>query len=607
MSRRLTWDDRLSQFRKRHGSFYEYEQPSTLPKSLTKINIKCPVHGWFSQTIKKHAAGQGCKECGIIRRGEKGRLTQERFIERSMKAHGGFYTYEKSVYSGSDKPITITCPEHGDFVTTPATHMDGHKCPKCALAASAYSQEAIIEQFKEQHGDLYNYDYVEYTGLRNPVKIICSIHGAFYQQPANHKRGSKCPYCSGIQVHWPTYVAKCHKTHAGKYTYPEQELKNVGQKITIICPVHGKFRQIASEHQYKYGCPECGGTKKLTNNEVIDRFKKKHGDRFDYSLVQYVASTIPVKIICKDHGVFHQSPAAHYNGHIGCKLCTSKVSREETMLASYISQIVGTENVRRSARNIIPPQELDIVIPSQKIAIEYNGLYWHSDMQRELKYHMNKTNLCNAAGYRLIHVWQDDWVHKRHIVKSFLSSVLIGEQARVFARKTVFEELLDKKVVQEFLDKNHIQGRCGFTKAFGLTHHGKLVSVATVINRSDTDWELNRCCSIVGTQIIGALGKLTKNISRILRVNLYSFCDISMFTGQSYVAAGYKLDCRIRPDYRYIIDGVRKHKFNYRRSKLRKFLGAGYNKGDSEVINMRNNGYYRIFDCGKLKYVYNTL
>lgn len=606
MARSFTWEKRLEQFNKVHGDYYRYEKPDCPPRSLLKIRIECPKHGWFSQTIKKHVSGQGCAKCGTERRGKKRRLSQEEFVRRSIETHSGFYSYDKAVYKGIEKPVTVTCPTHGDFVTTPATHMSGHLCPDCALEKATYSNSEIIEQFRQIHGDTYDYSQVDYKGLRIPVTITCKVHGPFQQQPANHKKGGKCPYCTGIKVYWPDFVKNCHKTHGGKYTYPEQKLDNVSQKVRIICPIHGEFEQVASEHQYKYGCPECGGTRKLTQDEILESFKEAHGDRFDYSQVEYIDGKTPVKIICKEHGVFHQSPYQHKKGHVGCKLCTSKISREEKVLVSFLEMLVGKGEVEGSNRNLIAPLELDIVLPSYKIAIEYNGLYWHSDMQRSNRFHIRKTELCREVGYRLVHIWQDDWMtsRKRKIIKSFLTSMLLPPDCKVSARNTEFVGLVDKKFVVDFLSRNHIQGRCGYTKAFGLTYRGEVVSVCTLIKRGG-GWELNRYCNLLDVRVLGGLGKLTKYAAQAVSSDLYSFCDLSMYTGDSYEKAGYKFAGQLRPDYWYIIDNKREHKFKYRRKYLPKFLGEGFRESDSEVINMRNNGYYRIFDCGKSKFVYN--
>ena len=118
-----------------------------------------------------------------------------------------------------------------------------------------------------------------------------------------------------------SYIERVKKIHNNKYDYSLVEYKNPNHKIKIICPIHGEFLQPAITHQHGHGCQECSGTKRLTTEVCIQKAKEVHGDRYDYSLVDYRKPNSKTKIICKKHGVFNQTLSAHINQKQGCPEC----------------------------------------------------------------------------------------------------------------------------------------------------------------------------------------------------------------------------------------------------------------------------------------------
>ena len=254
----------------------------------------------------------------------------------------------------------------------------------------------------------------------------------------------------------------------------------------------------------------------------------------------------------------------------------------------------------RSDRTLIKPLELDIVIPEHNLAIEFNGLLWHSEKYgKDRNYHSHKTNLCAEKGYRLIHIWEDDWRDRKDIEIAFLKSVLgKSDTKRVYARKcdVQFVENVDAKI---FLEKNHIQGHVPFSKAVGLYHHNELVALTTFTKRNE-DYELTR--HVTSCNVIGSLGKAVKFFGE----DVYTFCDNARFTGESYIKAGFiKLD-EIAPDYKYLVNNTREHKFLWRREAIRRKRPDVYSDDLSEREMMLKAEYPRIWDCGKTRYVYKT-
>lgn len=198
------------------------------------------------------------------------KLTQKEFIERATLVHKGKYSYEKTIYTTSQRKVIITCPIHGDFEQKAYVHLQGHGCPECA--GSITGLEKFISKARKVHGDKYNYDKVNYV--------------------------------------------------------------NANTKVIITCPIHGDFEQTPGSHIYGRGCPECGkltkGEKLRHTTEVfIEKAKLIHGDRYDYSKVNYTIQTEEVCIICPEHGEFWQKPVLHLQGH-GCSEC-GKLIQEETL------------------------------------------------------------------------------------------------------------------------------------------------------------------------------------------------------------------------------------------------------------------------------------
>ena len=182
--------------------------------------------------------------------------------------------------------------------------------------------EEFIFKAKQIHGNKYDYSLVEYNGNKIKVKIICPEHGIFEQSPNSHLMLHGCLDCSGLKrLTTRMFIEKSKKIHGDKYDYSLVEYENITKKVKIICFEHGMFLQTPSEHFNGSGCQICSGTKKRNTDEFILKSKEIHGDKYEYSLVDYINSKTNVKLICKKHGEFEITPNVHYLGDGGCKKC----------------------------------------------------------------------------------------------------------------------------------------------------------------------------------------------------------------------------------------------------------------------------------------------
>lgn len=195
---------------------------------------------------------------------------------------------------------------------------------------SDYFQEALAKS-KNVHDDFYDYSISVYNGYRNKVKIICPIHGIFEQIMYNHIKGMGCMECgkektlNSLNKNKDTIIEKFEKIHGDTYDYSLVVYVNNKTKVKITCKIHGNFEQTPINHLKGMGCKDCGKIKisktaKIGLNDFISKAKEIHGDTYDYTLSEYIGYKKKIKIICKDHGIFEQTPDNHLSGS-GCRCC----------------------------------------------------------------------------------------------------------------------------------------------------------------------------------------------------------------------------------------------------------------------------------------------
>jgi hypothetical protein len=263
-----------------------------------------------------------------------------------------------------------------------------------------------------------------------------------------------------------------------------------------------------------------------------------------------------------------------------------------------------------NVKNIITPYEIDIYLPDLKIGFEFNGVFWHSDKFKSKNYHLNKYQKSIENGINLYTIWEDDWTIKRDICESFILNKL-GNSEKLMARKTILKEV-DYNTSREFLDKNHLQGDCKSSKRIGLYYNNSLISLMTFsklrlpLNGKNLDkdsWELTRFCSKTGFLIIGGASKLLKYFIDTYSPNeIQTYSDNLISDGKLYEKLGFDYKWTSDPGYWYVINGIRSHRFNWRKSKLVK-LGHDSNKSGEEI--MSELGYWKIYNAGNKKWILN--
>lgn len=538
----------IEKAKNRHGDKYDYSKVEYI-NSTTKVCIICKEHGEFWQTPQGHARGQGCPKCANIKRGDTFRSDGDTFVKRATVLHDGKYIYDKDSYINAMTKVPILCLKHGTFWMTPMNHLLGQGCPKCN--GRGLNTEEIIELFKEKHGDSYDYSKVVFTKMHEKVCIICKEHGEFWQTPSKHLLGQGCPKCSDIK-------------------------KAKGRT--------------------------------LTTNDFIEKSSKIHNNKYVYDKTEYKGTYDSLTITCPIHGDFTQRANDHLNGH-GCPICGNNMSLAEKEIEDYVKSFgIKTET---KVRGILSNnKEIDILIPELNIGIEYDGLKWHSDEFKDKNYHLNKTEECKKLGIRLVHIFEDEWMNKKEIIKSIIRNIICKTENKIYARKCIIQNVNDNEK-KEFLEKNHIQGNVNSQINLGLYHDGELVSLMCIgkprINLGrktslEDEYELLRFCNKLNTNIVGGASKLFKYFITNYNPTLTtSYCDYRWSIGNMYKALGFTLSHHSQPNYYYIIGNNRKNRFKYRKSEL---IKEGFDPEKSEKEIMEERGIHRIYDCGSLVYIW---
>jgi hypothetical protein len=297
----------------------------------------------------------------------------------------------------------------------------------------------------------------------------------------------------------------------------------------------------------------------------------------------------------------------------GCPQCWAKsyISKAEQELFEFIQSLDPDMVVVQPDKKVLKGRELDILVPGKNVAVEFNGLFWHSENAgKDKSYHHDKWLACKLAGVQLLQVWEDDWSRNSAQVKEMVAHKLgLSSQRRVFGRRTEVM-LVDKVTAERFLNRNHVQGYAAGSYYVGLVEKlGSQVSgpgnlVALLVLRRESDGvTLNIIRYATSANVVGGFTKLLSFAEQELDVESFiTFADHAVSDGGLYERNGFVADKILASDYMYVVDGVRKHKFGFRLKKFESDPGLLWEPGLTERELAELNGLERIWDAGKTRY-----
>ena len=402
----------------------------------------------------------------------------------------------------------------------------------------------------------------------------------------------------------------------------EEDLKQIQNKSKLTClerlgvehPMkNNSIKQKIQERWFSKSKEEQETIKKRISKTQLENKAQRIISRLPELNVEllepYQGVTKEVKVRCTKCQTTFKTTIDYISHSYGlCPKCyPRKVSYWEKEVSDFITQLVGKENVIRNSRKILDSnKELDIYILSKNLAIECDGIYYHSDKfcPNPQKYHLEKTEECLSKGIRLIHIFEDEWMFKQDIVKSRIENILgVSDKQVVYARKCLVKPV-DVKQKDEFLDKYHIQGKDISSIRLGLFYNSTLVSIMTFSKGSiakgskvvEGIWELNRFCSNYNYRILGAAGKLLEYFKKNYDwKEIFSYTDRRWSNGNLYNKIDFELIGVTKPNYWYVKNCKRIHRFNLRKRQDEP-------KDMPEWILRLQEGYQRIWDCGNLKF-----
>lgn len=621
--------------------------------SNKKVEWKCKKgHVWIAAVCDRtRKIATGCPYCAgkKVLNGYNDIATTHPTIVKHLVNKECAYLYS----AGSHEVVSWLC-DKGHIFEAPIARVasKGIQCPYCAHKKPIVGENDLGSMFPDIAKELVDKTLsTKFTAFSNKkVDWKCSVCGQIWKASVNSRTGkshSGCPYCSG-----------------NRRTIGKNDLHTLFPEIakTLVDKSLGLSLGPYSEREVLWHCSDCDSDYLDTAAHRIranGRCPYCHNRRHRAGLND-LATLFPCLVAEMVHPEQAVGLAPHSekqvewfceNGHVytarvanrtavnstGCPICSNNNSRslEENDLFNVVSTLLPDTKILKADRKIIAPKELDIVIPSLKIAIEFNGIVWHSERWHTnyKTQHYDKTIAARKAGYQLIHIWSDDWRLKRDVVVRMLAHKLGAikrlpfvvddtediDIATVGARKLT-SVLITGAQARIFLDRYHIQGFVTSSYYFGLVDgDGCLHAVMTVrqasaasrLNRKSGECEIQRFA--VAGHVPGAFSKLMKFAENFIRENSreglskwISFSANDVSDGHLYELCGFVMDKVLPPDYKYI-DGKdswrRKSKESYQKSRFKNDSDLMYEDGWTEHEAALQNNLYRIYDAGKIRWV----
>lgn len=431
------------------------------------------------------------------------------------------------------------------------------------------------------------------------------------------RSGRGCPVCSGNKVSKGfNDMATTHPSYA-------QEIDptiNNGIDGTVISAGSTQFIRwtCAIGHNwdsapcdrigYAVKCPTCSNKKILKGYNDLEALFPELMSEWNFSknsplLPSEISSGSNKKVwwICNKGHEWLQTPCQRSVYDYSCPFCSTGASKAENDIADFL--VLQGLKVERKNREILSGLELDILIAEKNIAIEFNGIYWHSEKYKEDKnYHYSKWKTCHNQNIQLIQIWEDEWNKNPEMIRNMLSYKLgLGDaKKRIFARKCKVVNL-DVNIARDFLEENHIQGYASGSYYYGLMHENALNAVI-VLKKEGKD-TLNIIRYATNSSVVGGFTKILSYAEKVLSPKYFvTFSDNCVSDGNLYAGNGFIVDKELPPDYRYLWRGQRKHKFGYRLEEFKKNPSLTWVEGLTEKQLAEINGLYRIWDAGKIKW-----
>jgi len=474
----------------------------------------------------------------------------------------------------------------------------------------------LLDNPARAEGYEFNFDYYKFG--KSPIEIYCKKHNEyFYNLPKEFKENThSCNYCrlerleQGIIKSNSNQIAsslisfkkwvKSNKDYTENFKYFYETYEQVKSPMKVYCKKHRTyFYKNLIDLREKHGCEFCYKDKLSKAQSENNSFNKKELEsRFpllDFSETIYIDAYTPLKIYCKKHKEYFYKDYDHLRRGQGCKKCSnSGISRPERYLVKFLKQYTDViENYRPKWMHGL---ELDIYLPNFKLAIEHNGVYWHSENFKHKNYHKEKTDLCNDNNINLFHIWEDELRDHPNIIYSMLLNKLNLTPFKIGARKCNIKKPTLKEA-NSFLNENHLLGGNRGVSLLGLYYEDELLCVM-YMKKMKGIYNLTKFATKTYTLVQGGFSKLLKAFN--IQTDIISYSEDRWSTGNLYLSNGFKFSHKSPPNYFYTKSGITYNKKNFTKKKLEKRYKV---KVSNERDFMYNKGYRRIYESGLSCYI----
>lgn len=672
MTKKFTQDDFLQRLKIRNNKninkkVFLYPNSQKYNGQNSKLQFSCEhKHTWVARPGNV-LSGQGCPQCKLLNDSLNKRKPLDKVIKEFKNMHGETYDYTLVKYVNNNTKIKIICKKHGIFEQTPSCHFYSKQgCPECAKENQRKTIEQFIKDANNTHKGVYDYSKVEYKNGYTPISIICPHHGAFKQRPDDHINGSGCKECANTtisykQISWLMYISNKeniniqHALNGGECLLPSTKFRVDGycKETNTVYEFHGDaFHGNLKRYNPDTYCHPFDD--KITALELYNKTKKKEEiikklgynmvsiwesefdnldipiHKFEYDSIIHVNHSIPEKVlsILKLRLMDNEFKGYKHKHNYKCLLCgeifkTTLSQRKQTYKIrkvkgcptcarnkniDFATKVKERLNVEGIYSNIT---QNDIVNIDNKVGIfisdfvngveQQNGKYFNRD-------------LFNKYENRLLIFFQDEWIHKNDlIIKKIIHILKKSSAKRIYARQCIILPISSNKK-KDFLNRFHIQENDSSQIYLGAYYNDKLIAVMTFSTprialggntKHKKVFELVRFATHDEYHVIGIASKLLKYFEQNIDYDtIYSFADKRWSIGNLYEKIGFTLEHHNSPDYFYVINNERKHRWSYRKDRLKDILPS-YNNNLTEYENMLNAGYDRIWGVGTIKYVKN--
>lgn len=556
------------------------------------------------------------------------------------------------VTTGSNYLAMWECTKDGSHSWTASVSnraATGSACPYCSKSKilAGYNDLGSSKEYKSIVAEWHPDNTVDITtvgvGSDKNAKWICKEkhewEATIYSRTLS---GNGCPECAGRSkwtakkkrvADYPALVTQWHPDNTlSIHDVPFRSAK----KVLWVCPTDSKHVWAAAPFSRSLDgsdCPVCAGRIVIkgvndlgSHPQYAHVVKDWHPDNSVLPSEVTYSSNLIVKFQCQKNQKhdWETTVAARTRnaGPSGCPHCAlAQIASKGEDEVHDVLTLLGF-SPERSMKNIIPRRELDIYISEKKFAIEFNGLYWHSEAIRSDKeYHKKKLDACNKAGIYLFQVWEDDWRDKRDIVirglahrlgaahnlRDVLPDIPAYWHETIEAQSTI-AEIVSTTEAREFLDTHDIQGFVSGSHYVGLKDSSNRLRAVMVLSSTGNDGELRIFRYASAGTVSGGFAKVLQFAERELSVKSWvAFADLAINDGSIYEENGFLLDKAVDVDYSYLAKGRRTHKLDYQIKRFKTDAELTFKENLTERELARLNGLHRIWDSGKNRYVKNVM